>query len=136
MRETHKIRDVAKSRPWGERTGAERRSTLGRFGVLYGVIAVVALVLGWIPIGVIFAFGAAGLFLARTMTTDRPVEPERPKPDWMLAMDDPDAPDLSLPEYRTRPRTGSDPSPFAPPEGSGEDPPVTGGAEDPRSPED
>lgn len=107
---------------------------------MYGVIAIVALVLGWIPIGVVFALGAVGLFVARSLTTTDPPQPERPKPDWMLAMDDPDAPDLSLPEYRTRPRTpsqesspGSDASPFAPPTGTDGDDRLSPGREDPRS---
>lgn len=106
---------MAKSRPWAERSGEERRTTLGRFGGLYAVIAVITLALGWIPIGVIFALGAIGLFVARARTTDREPEPERTKPDWMLAMDDPDAPDLSLPEYNTPRRDDAGPSPFAAP---------------------
>ncbi len=128
---------MAKSKPWGERSGEERRSTFGRFAVLYGVIAVITLVLGWIPIGVIFALGAIGLFVARSSTSTAPPEPERPKPDWMLAMDDPDAPDLSLPEYRTPQRAAPDePSPFArpPADDTGDDDGVSRRSEDPPSP--
>lgn len=97
---------MAKSEAWADRSGDGRRRTLGRFAIVYGVIAVVALGLGWYPVGIIFALGAIGLGVARSRIVPSPAdEPEeRAKPDWMLAMDDPDAPDLSLPEYRTGPR--------------------------------
>lgn len=100
---------MAKSAPWSERSGAQRRRTFGGFGILYAVIAVVALALGWIVVGVIFALGAIGLLIARSATdaasTGTDSRPDRPRPDWMIAMDDPDAPDLSRPEYRTEPVT-------------------------------
>lgn len=111
---------MAKSAPWSERSGAERRRTYGRFAAVYGTIAVVALVLGWIPVGLLFGAGAVALAIAvystdATAPAGETTTTERVKPDWMLAMDDPNAPDLSLPEYRTRPRPaadGADPSPF------------------------
>ena len=103
---------MAKGTPWAERSGTERRRTFGRFASVYGAIGLVAIVAGWIPIGAIFVAGGIGLGVA-WYTTDANAqapssEPEREKPAWLLAMDDPNAPDLTRPEYRTKPRTESD----------------------------
>lgn len=123
---------MANKTPWAERTGSARRRTLGGFGLLYGAVTVVAFAFSWIPIAVVFAAGTLGLGIAWFTTTpsDEPPKAPRAKPDWMLAMDDPNAPDLSRPEYRTEPRRSADapppgstphaPSPFAPPEGAGD----------------
>lgn len=79
---------------------------------MYGVVAVGALAVGWIPVGLISGIAALGLgiaWMSTTTETETVVSVrDRPKPDWMLAMDDPDAPDLSRPEYRTD-RRGTDP---------------------------
>lgn len=94
---------------------------------MYAAIAVLAIALGWLPVGIIFGIGALALGIAwmSTESTAPEAVQERAKPDWVLAMDDPDAPDLSLPEYRTKPRTASDGnqgSPFdRPPGGAGPD---------------
>lgn len=103
---------MANSTPWSERSGAQRRRTFGGFTAVYGVVAIGALAVGWIPVGVIFGIGALALGIAwmSTSTESAPAASlrEREKPDWMRAMDDPDAPDLSRPEYRTEPRTVTD----------------------------
>lgn len=95
---------MAKSNPWAERSGAERRRTFGGFALLYAVICVVAVALDWVAIAVIFGLIAAGLGIGWfTTAADAPpsaVKPEAEKPAWMQAMDDPDAPDMTLPEYR------------------------------------
>lgn len=115
---------MAKSAPWSERSGAQRRRTFGGFGILYAAIAVLSFALGWFVIGIIFAVGAIGLLVARSATdaasTGTESRPDRPRPDWMVAMDDPDAPDLSRPEYRTEPVADGDRarSPFDRPQGS------------------
>ncbi len=112
---------MADSTRWSERSGAQRRRTLGMFASLYGVVFVIALVLGWIPVAVVFGLGAVVLFIVRSTissgdATSSP-SPERVKPEWLRAMDDPDAPDLTLPEYRGTPTTQARPShsPFEPP---------------------
>lgn len=101
---------MAKSAPWSERSGAQRRRTFGGFGLLYGAIGLAALVAGWLPVGLLFGLGAVALGIA-WMTTDGTDEGTatvtRSKPDWMLAMDDPDAPDLSRPEYNTERQANS-----------------------------
>lgn len=110
---------MAKSTPWADRSGDERRSTFARFGVLYAVIFLVAIALSWVAIAIIFGLIAAGLGVAWYTTEAGQVLPEAPreKPAWMQAMDDPDAPDLSLPEYRTthdgpgQPSSSVDPEP-------------------------
>lgn len=72
---------------------------------MYAVVAAVAFALGWLPVGILFGIGALALGIAWMSTESSPpvAEQERVKPDWMLAMDDPDAPDMSRPEYRTKP---------------------------------
>ena len=75
---------------------------------MYGAITVIALVIGWIPVGIVFGIVALALAIAwRATDTSTKVEP-RTKPDWMLAMEDPDAPDLTRPEYDTKRRTLDD----------------------------
>lgn len=87
---------------WSDRSGSDKRKLLGRFGVLYLLICLVGLVLGWPLVAVIFGLGALGLGIAWFVTSgDTVEEPEpRARPEWMQAMDDPNAPDLTLPEYR------------------------------------
>ncbi len=94
---------MATSTPWADRSGDERRSTFARFGILYTVIFLVAIALSWVAIAIIFGLIAVGLGVAWYTTEAGQALPEAPreKPAWMQAMDDPDAPDKSLPEYRT-----------------------------------
>lgn len=130
---------MANKTPWAERSGSERRTTFSRFAILYAIIAAIALLIGWFPIAIAFGLGAVGLAIWWRMTDPTPPVPVQPraKPDWMLAMDDPDAPDLSRPEYRTRapqadtapvdadaPTTSpaADHSPFDRPQPTGEEP--------------
>lgn len=101
---------MAKGTAWSDRSGDERRRTLGRFAILYGVIALLGLAMGWFLIAAVFGAGAIGLFVYRSTTAagEPEADPVRTKPDWMRAMDDPNAPDRSLPEYRTARRDGGD----------------------------
>lgn len=122
---------MAKSTPWAERSGAERRRTFRNFGLIYGIITAVAAAMGWIPIALLFGLGALALGVAwySTEATAAPEVAERVKPDWLAAMDDPDAPDLTRPEYRTERRPSPDASPFARPEpspGTGAEGPAPG----------
>ncbi len=119
---------MANAKAWSERSGAERRRTFGRFAALYAAIAVVALAIGWNPVGIFFAIGALALAVGWWTTDASAAErADREKPDWLLAMDDPDAPDLSLPEYNRERLTGpeSSPSPFDRPRES-DHPPANG----------
>lgn len=96
---------MAKRESWSVRSASERRRTLGRFALAYGLIFLVAAALGWVVVAVLFGLGAAGLGIAWYQTEGEP--PPRPTPEWMRSIDDPDAPDLSLPEYRTDPRAAT-----------------------------
>ncbi len=125
---------MASSKAWSERSGAERRRTFGRFAALYATLAVFALAIGWIPVGIFFAIGALALAIG-WWTTDTSADERtgrHEKPDWLLAMDDPDAPDRSLPEYDTKRRTPpeSSPSPFDRPRES-DRPPANGAGTEP-----
>lgn len=111
---------MASREAWSERSGSDKRRLLGQFGVVYLVIGLVGLVLSWWLVAVIFGLGGLGLIVARTMVPVGSEAPEpRAKPDWMLAMDDPDAPDLTRPEYRDLPPAAVDEpdAPGAPAEG-------------------
>lgn len=99
---------MAKRESWSVRSPTDRRRTLGRFAVVYGLICVVAIVFGWVAIAIIFGLGAVGLTVARYSTDEGPAQSPRPTPEWMRSLDDPNAPDLSLPEYRDRPVAGTD----------------------------
>lgn len=134
---------MANSTPWSERSGAQKRRTYGGFGLLYGLIALVTLAFGWFLIGAVFGIGAIGLAVARftTTPTEAPTKVDHPKPAWMLAMDDPDAPDLSLPEYRAQTPVSDGRTPTSgPPETADarpdEDRPTGGRVTDTRSPFD
>ena len=129
---------MANSTPWAERSGAERRQTYGRFALVYGAITLVALLLGFFVIAIVFGLGTAGLTWVwyATPATAPETPTEREKPDWMKAMEDPDAPDLSLPEYRgtSTPGAVGDRSPFDRPEAADEPGPVNDPPADPPSP--
>ena len=94
---------MAKRESWSVRPSSDRRRTLWSFAAVYGLICIVAVVFGWVPIAIIFGLGAAGLAIAGYLTGDGPEPTTRPTPEWMRSIEDPDAPDLSLPEYRERP---------------------------------
>ena len=116
---------MASREAWSDRSGSEKRRTLGLFGILYLVICLVGLVLGWVLVGLVFGIGAVGLGIAWFTIPDDAVAPEpRSKPDWMRAMDDPDAPDLTRPEYRAGPPAEVDePGQASPPTESPTSPP-------------
>ena len=105
---------MASREPWSERSGSDKRTLLGRFGVLYLLISLAGFGLGWTLVGVIFGVGAIGLAIAWFVIPDEPdadTEPEqRAKPDWLRAMDDPNTPDLTRPEYRDGPPAEADTS--------------------------
>lgn len=100
---------MASREAWSERSGSDRRRLLGRFGLLYLVIGLVGLVLSWWLVALLFGVGGVGLLVVRSMIPEESEAPEpRAKPDWMLAMDDPNAPDLTRPEYRDVPSAAVD----------------------------
>lgn len=90
---------------WSERSNSAKRKLFAQFAIVYLVVALLGLAFGWMAVGLIFGLGALGLGVAWSMTPADDAEPAAPreKPDWMKAMDDPNAPDHSLPEYRTAP---------------------------------
>ncbi len=115
---------MAKREAWSVRSSSDRRRTLGRFAGIYGLISIVAIAFGWVAIAIIFGLGTVGLVVALYSTGEAPEPPPRPTPEWMRSLDDPDAPDLSLPEYRERRDPGD-----APPDG-----PATASSDDPGAP--
>ncbi len=119
---------MAKLESWSERSASERRRTLGRFGAAYGLVCVVAIALGWVAIAIFFGLGATGFAVVWSQTKESPPQPSRPTPEWMRSIDDPDAPDLSLPEYRERrvaETDGEDKPGGTPPGDAGPTPPPT-----------
>lgn len=101
-----RLSTMASREAWSERSGSDKRRTLGGFGILYLLICLVGLGLGWTLVALVFGLGAVGLGIAWFTTPEDAAGPDaRPKPEWMRAMDDPTAPDLTRAEYRDGPPT-------------------------------
>lgn len=101
---------MANKEAWTDRGGDAKRSTYVRFAALYGALTFVSFLLGWIPIAIIAALMTALLsalwFSTPAGPTDLP--PERPKPDWLKAMEE----DGTAPGFTTdRPDPEPPPSP-------------------------
>lgn len=87
---------------WSDRSGSEKKSTLHRFAIVYGVVAVVAVALGWWTIVAIFGVLALALAaVAFFVPSDAPVQDDddtpREKPAWMDGIELPSSGILDTP---------------------------------------
>lgn len=101
---------MANKEAWSDRSGDDKRATYMRFAALYVALLVVALLLGWTVIAIIaglIILVLGGLWFS-TSAGQAELPPDRPKPDWLKAMEE----DGTAPGFRVdQPNQEPPPSP-------------------------